>query len=219
MSPTDAASLDAVVFDYGNVVYTWDPYGALPGRATMRQWEDFVAHGDFARWNEMCDAGVPREQIEAELTATYPQRPDWLELQRLYWSRFSSTLTGPVAGTAQVMEDLAAAGVRLYVLTNFNDELFEANRHLCPQLELATGIVVSGVEHVTKPGREIFEILLRRYGLEARRTLFVDDSPANVAAAEALGLHGHLFRGAGRLRAALTEAGLLAGAPSEHTGP
>lgn len=45
MSPDDAASLDAVVFDYGNVVYTWDPYGALPGRATMRQWEDFVAHG------------------------------------------------------------------------------------------------------------------------------------------------------------------------------
>ena len=51
-------------------------------------------------------------------------------------------------------------------------------------------------------------MLLERYGLDAAGVLLVDDSPANTDAA-ALGLATHLFRGAGRLRADLTDRGLL----------
>jgi FMN phosphatase YigB (HAD superfamily) len=39
--------------------------------------------------------------------------------------------------------------------------------------------------------------------------LFVDDRPENVAAAEAVGMRGHVFAGAPALREALVEAGLL----------
>lgn len=201
--------IDAVVFDYGNVLYAWDPYGALPGHASTAQWEEYVTNGDFARWNEMCDAGATFAQIEEELARTHPDRPDWLALQRLYWQRFSHTLTGPVPGTAAIVEELAAAGVPLYLLSNFHDQLFEANRHLCPQLALFDALVISGAEHTTKPGRTIFEILLSRHGLVPERTLFIDDSQPNIAAAQEMGLRTHHFRGAGRLRAALTEAGLL----------
>ncbi|WP_172120066.1 HAD family hydrolase [Actinomyces faecalis] len=213
MNRDDAGSTDrgadTVVFDYGNVLYAWDPYGALAGRATIRQWEEFVREGGFGRWNEMCDAGVSFDQIEEALVSAYPDRPDWLALLRLYWERFSDTLTGPVAGTARIIEELAGAGVPLYLLSNFNDRLFEANRHLCPQLDLFDALIVSGAEHETKPGRRIFEILLDRHGLAPERTLFVDDSLPNITAAQDLGLRTHHFRGAGRLRAALTEAGLL----------
>lgn len=39
----------------------------------------------------------------------------------------------------------------------------------------------------------IYEILLGRYGLDPAETLFIDDRPANVAAAEALGIRGFGF--------------------------
>ena len=43
----------------------------------------------------------------------------------------------------------------------------------------------------------------------ARVATIVDDAPANIAAAASLGMDTHLFRGAGRLRADLTDRGLL----------
>ena len=52
-------------------------------------------------------------------------------------------------------------------------------------------------------------MLLERYGLQGADALFVDDAPANIAAAASLGMDTHLFRGAGRLRADLTDRGLL----------
>ena len=44
-----------------------------------------------------------------------------------------------------------------------------------------------------KPEPRIYELLLERYGLDPAETLFVDDRPANVAAAQRLGIGGFLF--------------------------
>lgn len=205
----EAAGIDAVVFDYGNVIYAWEAVGAVAGRVRLQDWQEFVETGEFHRWNAMLDTGVPLEQILAALAAAHPERPDWPRILRTYWDHFIDTKTGPIPGTAAVIRALADADVPLYALTNFNDVLFAATRHLSPLLERFRGVVVSGEEHLAKPDSAIYRVLLDRYRLSAARTLFVDDSVANVEAARAVGMQGHHFTGAARLRAVLIEAGLL----------
>lgn len=39
-----------------------------------------------------------------------------------------------------------------------------------------------------KPGREIFRLILDQHGLDAAKTLFIDDSPQHIATAKELGL-------------------------------
>ncbi|PHP52016.1 HAD family hydrolase [Actinomyces ruminis] len=204
-----AEGIDAVVFDYGNVIYAWEAVGAVAGRVRLEAWQEFVEAGEFHRWNAMLDAGVPLEQILAALAAAHPDRPDWTHILRTYWDHFIDTKTGPIPGTAAVIQALADADVPLYALTNFNDVLFAATRHLSPLLERFRGVVVSGQEHLVKPDPAIYRVLLDRYRLDAARTLFVDDSPVNVEAARAVGMQAHHFTGAARLRAVLIEAGLL----------
>ena len=51
--------------------------------------------------------------------------------------------------------------------------------------------------------------IVREHDLDANKTIFVDDSPANVQAARALGLHAILFEDAGGLRAELQALGVL----------
>ena len=68
---------------------------------------------------------------------------------------------------------------------------------------------MSGEERVAKPDPAIFAVLVRRHGLDPARTVFVDDSPVNVEAAEAAGLPGLLFTDAASLRADLQAAGVL----------
>ena len=153
-SPADAVS--AVVLDYGNVLYAWEPMAAVAGYVSADDWEEFVVDGGFLSWNERLDRGEPFEQVLADYTRTHPGRPDWVEILSLYRQRFADSLTGPVPGMAALLDDLLERGVALYGLTNFDAAPFERARLLVPQLECFVGIVVSGREHLAKPDDAIF---------------------------------------------------------------
>ncbi|MDE6046168.1 MAG: HAD family phosphatase, partial [Alistipes sp.] len=98
----------------------------------------------------------------------------------------------PVRPTEALVRDLKAAGYRLYVLSNMSREFIAFLRRF-PVYGLFDGEVVSCEEGSVKPERRIYEILLERYGLDPSETLFIDDRPANIAAAAQLGIRGKLF--------------------------
>jgi 2-haloacid dehalogenase len=60
--------------------------------------------------------------------------------------------------------------------------------------------VVSGEEKMVKPDRDIFQVLLERYGLRPEECLFIDDNPDNIEGARRVGLNGIVFAGAEDLR-------------------
>ena len=102
-------------------------------------------------------------------------------------------------------------GVRLLALSNWSAETFPVARDRYPFLAWFEGIVISGEVGVAKPDARVFEALIERYGVEPSRTVFVDDSEANVVAAEALGFIGVRFVDPGALRDDLERMGLLGG--------
>ena len=69
--------------------------------------------------------------------------------------------------------------------------------------------MVSGREGVIKPDPAIFRVLLARSGIEAARSVFIDDSLANVRAAARLGFHTIHFRDATQLRRDLIVLGAM----------
>ena len=71
------------------------------------------------------------------------------------------------------------------------------------------GSVVSSRCGMLKPEPAIFRHLLSKFDLAPEQTFFIDDTPANVVAAEGLGMHGAVYRGTGECLEALQEAGYL----------
>ena len=59
-----------------------------------------------------------------------------------------------------------------------------------PEME---GGILSYKEHLIKPEPEIYQLLLKRYGLKAEESVFLDDTLKNVEAAEEQGIHGIHF--------------------------
>ncbi len=55
-------------------------------------------------------------------------------------------------------------------------------------------MVISAEERLMKPEPEIYQVLLERLNLPPEATVFVDDRPENIAAAQALGMHGIVYR-------------------------
>ncbi len=98
--------------------------------------------------------------------------------------------------------------MRLLALTNWSAESFPHALALYPVLSLFEAIVVSGAERVAKPEPEIFRILIERHAVDPARTAYVDDAPANVEAARALGLQAVQFVDAHELRRRLATLGL-----------
>ena len=200
---------EAVVFDLGGVLIDWDPrrlYRKL--LADEAAVEEFLATITTAEWNAEQDRGRPFAEAVAELVERHPA---YAAAIAAYHERWPEMLGGEIPGTVAVLAELRDAGVPLYALSNWSAETFRLTRDRFPFLGWFDGLVVSGEEGVIKPDRRIFELLLERFGLVAAATLFVDDSPANVAAARAVGMDAVRFRDAAALRRDLAARGLLDG--------
>ena len=198
----------AVVFDVGNVLYGWDPdrffAARLPDPDARAR---FLAEADFMAWHEALDGGRRFAEAAHDLSGRFPEYAGLIQA----WSDdFGSTITGPVLGTHEIVNALDARGVPLYAITNFSADFWtpfhERERAFLSRFR---GIVVSGREKLLKPHPDIYRLALRRFGLEAREALFVDDRAINVHGAEAVGMRAHLFTGAEDLRRRLEAEGLL----------
>lgn len=198
----------AVVFDVGRVLVQWDMrrlFAQLIDDPATLDW--FVSEVVSEQWHAGHDAGRDLAAMVAERKAEFPGHDAWIDA---YATRFEETIPGDVPGSAAIVRALAARGVPLFAITNFASTFWTEFRRRRPLFDLFGDIVVSGVEKLVKPDPRIYALASARFGYQPAEMLFIDDSPANIEAARALGWHVHLFRDAARLRADLVERGLLA---------
>jgi 2-haloacid dehalogenase len=196
-----------VVFDLGNVLVQWNPrrlYEELiPDPAELERFFDTVITHD---WIRSQDAGRPFDEGIALLTERFPHYAAEI---RAFWERWEVMVPGAIDQTVEILAELRRQETPLYALTNWSHETFPIARPRFPFFEWFKGIVVSGEIGLVKPDARIYRHLLETYGLAAEDCVFIDDSAANVAGAEAVGLTGLHFQSPERLRRELTELGLL----------
>lgn len=199
----------AVIFDIGNVLFTWHPrflYERLIGddQALAAFLDDVLT----LEWHFQHDEGRDFADTSAELIARYPQHA---ALIAAWQPRFNESVGGPVPGMHDLVTDLDSAGVPLFAITNFSHEFWPPFRAEWTGLfDRFREIVVSGDEKLVKPDPAIYHLALARFGLEPHEAVFIDDNEANVLAARALGIRSIHFKDAESTRREIVEAGLLA---------
>ena len=195
-----------IVFDFGGVLVDWNPrylYDKYFGDKEKSQW--FLDNICLYSWNLQMDGGKPFAEGVAELQR---EHPEWSEAIGIYHTRWIEMMGGEVAGTADVLRRLKAAGYKVYGMTNWSAETFPMIRDTYPVFEEFDGIVVSGEEHLLKPDAAIYRCLLERYKLRAEESLFIDDNKDNVEAAKGVGMHAVRFTSAEELVEQLRESGV-----------
>jgi len=197
----------AVVFDVGRVLFEWDLrhlFRKLIGDTAELDW--FLANVVTEEWHFEHDRGRPLGDMLPERIALYPDHEQNI---RAYAARFNETIPGPVEGALEIVEALDTRRVPLYAITNFGHEFWALFRPTQPVFDRFRDIVVSGTERLAKPDPAIFHLAARRFGHAPGEMLFIDDNPANIAAARACGWHAHHFAGSAALEADLRDRGLL----------
>jgi 2-haloacid dehalogenase len=171
---------------------------------TRMEW--LLEHICTAEWHGAHDRGHPMAASCVELALVHPE---WADEITAWSERAEETVGGVMDDAISLLAELKATEIPCYALTNMEAETYPSRVLRYEFFALFDGIVVSGLEGAAKPDRAIFEVVVRRFGLTAAQTLFVDDRPENVAAARRGGFQAHLFTGTEDLRTVLADTDLL----------
>ncbi len=190
-----------MVFDVGGVLLTWDPPAFIGHVFPEPEIQQLVRREVFehADWHEFDRGTLDVEAAKQHFARATGRSP--AEIERLLGvARESLT---PIPGTIALVEELAAANVGLYVLSNMPESTFEYLMERHAFFAHFDHLVISGSIRMLKPEPAIYRHLIETTGIDPARSVFLDDLPRNVEAARAAGLLAIQFRDAETARAEL----------------
>ena len=189
--------IDAVVFDVGNVLLSWTAAEVLnrlvPDRPDLH--EILTVRVFKSPYWCMRDRGsASREEVIQAMAANAPELLPYVRSIMEHWIDLPAIAEG-----VEALKICKAHGVKLYALTNYADQEFAYACRKHTFFSLFDGLVVSSRLHMVKPSLEIYDHLIGCFQLEPARTLFIDDSPANIEAALESGWQGLCVNRPGKL--------------------
>jgi len=190
-----------VVFDAGGVLLEWDPPSVIASiypdpnvQAQLRQY--MFEHPD---WHEY-DRGTYTEATASEHFARLSGRsPE--EVLRLL--RLTAESLRPIDGTIRLLEELAAGGVNLYLLSNMPESTYHTLIKRHDFFRHFKQLVISGKILMLKPEPAIYKHLVETTGIVPAESVFIDDLLRNVVAARESGLAAIQFTTPGNCRTEL----------------
>jgi HAD superfamily hydrolase (TIGR01509 family) len=170
-----------VVFDLGRVVFAQDP---AKSTAEFKQFFSYVSLTPMPQFWTDYDMGVLSfDQVAEELAAYRGVEPEFA--REMITIAIGKQET--IRPTEKLIDELKAAGYKLYVLSNMSREFIDFLRKQ-KVYENFDGDVVSCEVGIVKPMPEIYDLLLKRFELDPAETIFIDDRKENVDAAAAKGI-------------------------------
>ena len=190
-----------VVFDAGGVLLEWNPprviaelYPDPAVQAEIRQ--RIFEHPD---WHEFDRGTITETSAPEHFAKLSGRKPD--EVRHLL--RATAESLTPIDGTIRLLDDLAAGGVHLFLLSNMPESTYNllVKRHAF--FAHFTHLVISGKILMLKPEPAIYKHLVEVTGIVPSESVFIDDLTRNVIAARESGLHAIQFTGPEACRAEL----------------
>lgn len=199
-------TIEAVIFDIGNVLIEWQPerfYDGVIGEDRRRAMFEAV---DLHGLNERVDMG---ENYHDVFYAAAQNQPEYGDEIRMWHDRWIEMATPVIPHSVRLMAALQAKGVPVFSLTNFGIETYDHAATFYPFLRNFDRDFISGHMRMIKPDPSIYAAVEDACGIAPAHLIFADDRADNIAAAKARGWQTHLFEGPQGWADRLVAEGLL----------
>ena len=145
--------------------------------------ETFLTRIGWEEWNLQQDKGRSLAEATELLQRQFPEYRSKIQL---FYGQWDKMLKEEIPENVALLPELKQK-YKLYGLTNWSAEIFPMARKKFSFFKLFDGIVVSGEERLVKPDEKIFRVILERYHLDPKSTLFIDDNRNNIDTAKGMG--------------------------------
>ncbi len=184
--------IDTVIFDIGNVLadFRWREFLREFGYDEKTCERIGLAAMKSKAWNDF-DAGMDEEKVLEEFIANDPGLEKEL---RTVFSDIGGTIR-MYDTSIPLLESLREAGYRRLILSNLSKKTVRECAKDLVFLDHVDGGILSYRVGLVKPGKDIYLCLMRRYGPDPSRYVFLDDREENIITARELGMNGIVYRG------------------------
>lgn len=175
-----------IIFDLGGVVVEWNAKKVLETFKGNPILVNFVKENRLFLndWRAYDRGDVTRQELidKVALLSGCPTKDCNEFIEHVKHS------LAPIPETETLIKELSARGFKLYCLSNMSVDFYDylKTREVFKYFD---GQIISALEHMVKPDREIYNLLLNRYHLKPEESLFIDDLEPNVKAAQAVGIN------------------------------
>ena len=94
----------------------------------------------------------------------------------------------------EYIKTLKKQGYKLYLLTNITEDSYNYINDLININSIFDGGIYSYQEHIIKPDKRIYNLLIDKYNLKRSETIFFDDKDKNVISAINQGISSYVFK-------------------------
>lgn len=196
-----------IIFDLGNVLLNFKPIdyvnSKIPDKEKSKQiYEEIFASKEWP----MLDRGVITEEEAVKVFCN--RNVGDSKFIRLVMDNWYQLLT-PIEGTVEILRELKNEGYKNYVLSNYQLLAFQNVTKKYDFFRCFDGGIISYQEKLLKPEKDIYEKLIKKYNINPRESIFIDDTKENLEGAKLLGIKTILFTDPIDLRKKLAEYNVL----------
>lgn len=178
-----------IVFDLGNVLINFKPEKFLLNFTNdTEKIEDFVKKIPRSKtWFELDRGAISIEQAYQRFLKKYPKKRNMLF--KFFNNNYWMDMLTPIEENVKIVKDLKANDYNLYILSSFIKEAYSYIRSKYDFLSLFDGAVLSYQEGTIKPEKRIYKILINRYDLTPKESIFIDDHKIILKPAKNFGMN------------------------------
>ena len=202
------SKIDTIIFDLGGVLVDWDPKNLYNKVFETKEEVDwFLSNVCTPDWNIEQDGG---RLIKDAVALKIEEFPNFKKQIELFYDRWTEMFNGVLQENVDIQQKLIAnPNYKVYALTNWSGEKWDKALELFPFFNDFEGVLVSGKEKTRKPFDDIYQLILNRFKINSKNTLFIDDNMDNVNAAIKNGINSIQFTGEKKLEIQLKNLGIL----------
>jgi putative hydrolase of the HAD superfamily len=175
-----------IIFDLGNVLISFSPSDYLKKKNYPESIRNTILKDIFhsEEWRKL-DEGIitVSEAIDSISLKSSLKRE---EIALIFNLRID--IMFPLDNNVRLLPALKKRGFSVYYLSNFHLDTFEIVSNDYFFFRYFDGGIISADVKLAKPDIEIYKLALKKYGLKADESLFVDDVELNVEAASKAGM-------------------------------
>ena len=167
-----------------------------PKDTLLRFTQDVALIGSFIRdingsntWLELDRGTITINEAREYFLSHFPEKK---ELILLYFEHWVEDLI-PIQENIEILKELHRIGYETYILSNYMQEPYDIVKTKHDFFSLVDGKILSFEEHVVKPEKEIYQILLSRFNLVPEESVFIDDHQYVLDVAAQFGINIILF--------------------------
>lgn len=183
-------TINAVIFDIGNVLIEWQPERFFDAEIGEDRRRALFGALDLHGINDRVDRGENFHTVWADVADTHPE---WRAEIEMWHDRWLELASPAIQRSVRLMAALQKRGVPVFSLTNFGIETYDIAAEVYPFLRTFDRDFISGHMGVIKPDPAIYAAVETATALAPDTLLFTDDRADNIAAAAARGWQTHLF--------------------------